>query len=208
MDNLLSGFLGAVIALFIAALLTRLNSAFRINKIRKAVVIYYQNTGIIKLDVYIENIERCVKRIELFANGFFNNPEKYDYMPMLTSEIVKSYGHIDILRIAAHDSELYSRIVDTGYVIDFLKDHLPGKIMGDYLKAVTDHFQEEKIEKGEARIRHLKHCEYLNSVKESIISNLNGYSKTASDTKENMATVTDKLGGNSTLWVLRYFLKQ
>jgi hypothetical protein len=204
MKSILLGFIGALIAIILSSIYNRLNVAIKVNRVRMAIINYLELLAKPKLDRFIDD---CNHTIKYLTDMDFANPEKkqpYDEMPMLTSEVIKSFEQHDLL-LACYNSLNYTDLLAWYYSIEFLKKNMPRDIYNGFSQWTNKHLENEKIPPGEKQFEHIKNCRSIAREKKDSITNIEMKISTAKQSTETLTRIVKNLKGQHTYWIWKYF---
>lgn len=199
-NNLLSGLFGAIIAVLMTPVINRITAAIRLNNIRKTLLNYLKYIALGKIDKYAEDMLLIKSKI-LEPNEKMG--ETVDAMPMLTSEIFKSYTPDELNRVC-YSSKNYIELLDIYYSIDFLKSNMPIDIYSKYVEKIENHFEEKNIEGIDAKLNHCKTCDVLKSYITFSSNNAEQKIKRAVAASKQIKTLLKSIKGNSIVWIVKY----
>lgn len=205
LEILLSGLIGAVIAVFVAFLIKRITEARNQNKIKKSIIAYLEIIAIDKLNRYISDSQHTKKRL---LSVEFNESEPeycYDYMPMLTSDYFKSIGNKVLFDVIKKQDD-FILMLDLYYTIDFLKENMPIEYHKKFILKIENHFEIKGIVDYKSKIEHLNKCSYIGQLRYYLISDIDLKIQTANAALENISKLLEVLKRPKCLWFLKFML--
>ncbi|MEO7043867.1 MAG: hypothetical protein ABI091_01080 [Ferruginibacter sp.] len=206
MKTIFPAFIGALIALMLSTFFSRVNNAIRLNRIRRSIILYLQLIGRNKLERYIQDAHKAIiflKNVEL-ANQ--DKSDGFDEMPILTSELLKSYSQTDLL-IVCYSTRTYSALLDFSYCVDYLKKNMPRDVYDKFSEWTNKHLETKNIPVGNEQFKHIKTCQSIDRERKTSIRNIEMTISTAKGVKENINSMLKKLKGHNIHWIWKYIRK-
>lgn len=195
LDNLLSGFLGAVAAVFLSEIWRLINLNRDRRKRRKILKDYLINiirNGLVK---YLIDIDKAINLLERFPylNEATLKSEIFDHIPSLNSDTFREIGFNELYFISK-SSLFHSKFIDLYHCIDFIK--LYGAYAGhsEFISYCVAHFKEKKVKSREEMIKHIEDgCVSIRNKRDKIISNLKLRKNTATESLRLTNELIEKL---------------
>ncbi|RZJ88111.1 MAG: hypothetical protein EOO20_14440 [Chryseobacterium sp.] len=172
-NNLLSGFLGAVFALVLAEAWRLGLVAWERKKKRKIFVAYIKNVIKPGLRAYIKDTLALKTDIQTYPNhDTIYNHHKFDMLPSLNADIFKELGFNE-LYFLTKDFDLHEKVIDIYHCIDYLKATMPYESHQNFIDQCDAHFKEKGCKTVDDLIAHAKDCVTINDIKIVTDGNLN-----------------------------------
>ncbi|MBA6316982.1 hypothetical protein [Cellulophaga baltica] len=207
-NTLIIGFIGSLIGVFLSGTYGRITKAFKLNRIRKIIINYFQAIAIPKCDKYINDVEQGIKFVKNFKNqeSKEDNDWTFDYMPMFNSDILKSISP-EVLLQASFKAKTHSDLIEIIYTIDFLKSNMTIDKASSFKEKVLEHLEEKDIRDNEL-YEHLKDCNFYDKLSKQVISDFNLKKRTAIGLNKEQRQVLKDLNGKSFMWIVKYIWRQ
>jgi hypothetical protein len=204
MDKILFGFIGALLALFLSALFSRFTNALKLNRIRIAIIHYLENIGCPKFERYIKDCLQAIGHSQLVHLTIEDRREGYDDMPMLTSDIFKSFSQTDLLIVMSKPS-LYAELLNLIYGIEYVKKNMPVSLYNNFADRTNKHLEEKGLQAGDEQFNHIKTCGAIAEYRSETIHDLNLKIEAANNAIETLKLIVIGLQGKKQIWIWEYF---
>ncbi|RZK26203.1 MAG: hypothetical protein EOO43_03485 [Flavobacterium sp.] len=192
-NNLLSGFLGAVIAVILAEVWRQILLAINRRKKRKIFVEYIKNVIRPGIANYINDANKVKSLIQTYPNeNTIYGQHVFDMLPSLNSEIFKELGFNELYYITS-DFKLHEITIDIYHCIDYLKSLMPLLAHQNFIDLCDAHFKEKGCITIDDLIAHASNCETIDDTKTHAIGNLNLHLSSATTSLENCDLLIKKL---------------
>ena len=208
-NNLISGIIGAVFALVLSSIYTRITNSSKLNKKRRTIVVYLELIAIPKCIKYIEDIKESLNFLDNLENKndeIINYSIHLDYMPMFNSDLLKSFN-LDVLLQISYNKKTHYKLLEIPYTIDFLRNNMPHDIINDFKIIINEHLKSKNVKSSEI-YSHLDNCSFYKKNKSRVIDVLKLRLDTASGLLDNLNNTYFELEGKSLKWFLKYLRKQ
>jgi len=192
-DNLLSGFLGAVLALVMAEGWRLYLIASERKKKKRIFVAYLSNVIKPGLEAYIKDTEYLKRHIDTYpSEATIYQHHKFDLLPSLNSDIFKEIGFNELYFLTS-DFQLHEKAIDVYHCIDYLKAAMPMDNHQNFIDKCDAHFEKKGCKTVEDIIAHGSKCETITDAKLLAIGNLNLHLETANASLENCKELMVKI---------------
>ena len=168
-----------------SAIFSRLSDANRLNRIRKSITTYLELLARPKLERYISDCNNGIRHLQQNDLTQEDRKDGYDDMPMLTSEVLKSFPQ-NYLFIVSNNTETYSLILDFYYSIEFLRNSMPRNIYNEFSQWTNNHLENKNIPAGEDQFEHIKVCPAIARERQDSIRNIEMKISAANGLSENL----------------------
>ena len=210
-NTLLVGFFGSLVGVFLTGTYGRITTANKLNRTRKILLNYIQTIAIPKCEKYIEDVKSGIEIVENFEKfAPYGNKEndrgKLDYMPMLNSDIFKSFNP-EVLLQTSYNTETHSSLIEITYTIEFLKKHMTYDKIADFINKLRTHLDKKNISDIDIQ-HHLQSCSYYRKLKDRTLYDFDLKTECALELKEELDKIVHQLEGNQTLWLMKYGFRQ
>lgn len=168
MDNLLSGLLGAIIAVVLTEAF-KLYFEIRKKRTQKKVLLKYLKDVLApSLKIHLDNLVIAHDEIEAYPPLSINN---YNANPILNSDIVKNIGFNDLYEITK-DHVIHLSIIDLYHCIDFLKTRNGIFMSKNFLAECKEHYDLKNLVDLESRELHAKECLTIKDLKKKYMDEI------------------------------------
>ena len=192
-DNLLSGILGAVLALIMTEVWRLYLITIERKKKKRIFVAYLANVIKPGLEAYIKDTEYLKCHIQTYPDETtIYNHHKFDLLPSLNSDIFKEIGFNELYLLTT-DFRLHEKVIDVYHCIDYLKAAMPIDNHQNFIDQCDTHFKENDCRTVEDIIVHASDCLSITDYRSIAIGNLNLRLESANTSLENCRELMEKI---------------
>lgn len=211
-DNLASGLIGSVLGILGAVIIEKAKSSRRVDRSRKQLITFLRLISKHHLVRYIDDCNAVIKLLENTKLKRGGLAHTFDTMPLLSSELFRTFGNETLGRVALTDDD-FIKFVDSYYCIDYLKAKMPKQFFDEFTDWWWAHLKNHNdlIDKGKevtkfgSEQEHFENCQQVADKRDFYVHDIKSRIRVAENLIKSSSAIITKYSNPDNQWDVEYF---